>query len=843
MKKFFTVALLAGVAVAMVSCASEQTVGVSGGTGDNAVVSSDDYTVKGWVRIRLDDDAGELRVGEFTRGAAETGNPELDKVAAKLGATEVRRVFGTDPRFTARHRRYGLHLWYDIKIDESISVTRAGDELLHVPGVAHVQPIYKVQRVEPVAANESNCPPDVEYTGSKREMPFDDPGLPWQWHYDNDGSITNSVAGADIGLFEGWKTLGYGDPSVIVSVHDGGVEYTHEDLRNNMWVNTGEIPGNGIDDDGNGVVDDIYGANFSGRSVTGEIEFDTHGTHVAGTIAAENNNGKGVCGVAGGSGIGDGVRIMSAQIFKPQDNGAMLLIADSYRYAADNGAVISQNSWNYKTEAEIPKDVAVALDYFMDNAGMADTDGDGINDVQTGPMAGGVVIFSGGNDASTHINPPSSYPRVVVVTSMMPNYKKAGYSNYGKDFDIFAPGGAGSGDYDFGTEGGVYSTDIDNKYSYKFGTSMACPHVSGIAALIVSHYGAGQPGFTADQLREKLLTSYRNVAHYQNSATIGQGIGRGLIDASMVTGLEKPGAPNAPVAVSVATRGERRMTLTVEVPADGNGMAVAGFEVLYAPKGTAEGAAEWKTVNVNNSYGVDESVTYDFDGLGFEITYVFKVYSVDRFGTVSQTAAECEGTTVAHENLPPETVKPLARVDLSDEAKTATLNLNDYFTDPDIDEFGDALTFAAESQDTEIVTVALEGAVLTITGVKTGETIVSVTATDKAGASISKNMAVRVNITVDPPTPPVEKPIIEEGKMAFYYAADTSVLNVVIGGAEAGEATVAVYDAASRKVMYTTVSLDEKGCGEIGMDGLSAGIYSAVVSYGGTDYRGNFVRK
>lgn len=166
-----------------------------------------------------------------------------------------------------------------------------------------------------------------------------------QWHYKNFGITPRSVEGADINLFEAWKQT-TGSPNVIVSIVDGGIDGSHEDLKDNLWINEGEIPGNGIDDDGNGFIDDVYGYNFV--SDKGEITLDEagHGTHVAGTVAARNNNGIGVSGVAGGDGTpNSGARLMSCQIFEGANGSGQG--AGATVYGANNGAVISQNSWGY----------------------------------------------------------------------------------------------------------------------------------------------------------------------------------------------------------------------------------------------------------------------------------------------------------------------------------------------------------------------------------------------------------------------------------------------------------------------------------------------------------------
>lgn len=133
-------------------------------------------------------------------------------------------------------------------------------------------------------------------------MPFDDPMLPSQWHYNNDGSIPGTVAGADANVFKGWE-IETGKKDVLVAIVDGGFQVDHPDLAQNVYVNEAEKNGKpGVDDDGNGYTDDVYGYNFVINSA--DVNAHSHGTHVAGTVGAVNGNGLGVAGVAGGSGEG-----------------------------------------------------------------------------------------------------------------------------------------------------------------------------------------------------------------------------------------------------------------------------------------------------------------------------------------------------------------------------------------------------------------------------------------------------------------------------------------------------------------------------------------------------------
>ena len=622
--KLLLMLLLAGI---VFSCVREPEAPLSDGQIPQETYAPDDEGVlKGWVRIKLRDDAQALRVGTFTRGAMESGDPELDRIAASLGATEVRRVFHEGGRFAERRRKFGLHLWYDVKFDDTLPVSRAQAELGSLSAVAHVQPVYTIRMFD--AGN--TLPEEAVYVPAQRRAeragagPFDDPGLPKQWHYNNDGSGTKWVEGSDINLFEAWEVTA-GDPSVIVAVTDHGVEYDHPDLAGNMWVNEAELNGTpGVDDDNNGYVDDIYGWNVILDS--GTINPGTHGTHVAGTVAAVNNNGIGVCGVAGGTGNGDGARIMSLAIFDSTSANAGSY-PDAYAYAADNGAVISQNSWGYTSGVAMPQDVSDALDYFIANAGVDE------NGNQTGPMKGGLLVFAAGNEGTPSARRPAADPRTLCVTAMCSDYTRPNYANYSDDVDIFAPGGADGNDRNYSDADRVYSTDLDGGYSYKWGTSMACPHVSGIAALVIAHYGVGHPGFTVEECREILLRSYRSVSEYVEPKYDGK-LGVGLADAGMIF-LEDAGTAPGTVSAPAARAMGRELELAWTVPADGNGLPVAEFRLTYTGRGIGktEGKAPDTSgeVVLRNYTAVAETATYIWTGQ-YNTEYRFEVSGIDRFG-------------------------------------------------------------------------------------------------------------------------------------------------------------------------------------------------------------------
>ena len=709
-----------------------------GGSSEGEAADFDDSAeiVPGWIRIKLADDSEPLRTGVFTRGGFDSGDVRLDELAAGLGATEIRRVFRDGGRFEERHRRYGLHLWYDIRIADEVPVSRARAEMVSLPGVDVVEPVYRVRLAE------AHVVPDIsdrlyrpfsEGEARPEPAPFNDPELSRQWHYNNDGSIEGSVAGADINLFKAWREIGAGRPEVVVAVIDGGIQYDHPDLAANMWTNEAEMNGTpGVDDDGNGYVDDIYGWNYYTDS--GTITQHFHGTHVAGTVAAVNNNGIGVCGVAGGTGVGDGVRLMSCQNYDTDANGQEVgsVTEESFIYAADNGAVIAQCSWGYNG-IETPLSMQRAIQYFIREAGTDE------NGVQTGPMKGGVVCFSAGNSSYSHVGNPGDMEEVVGVTAMGPDYKKAGYSNYGSAADLFAPGGASSANPEDPKQ--VYSTYINGGYAYLWGTSMACPHVSGVAALIVSYYGVDTPGFTAERCREILLRSFRPVGEYVAGEPYADGLGAGLVDASLIL-LENPGIKPGSVEELTLTPLPDGMAIAAAMPADGNGDAVSKIRLGYAPVNGDGTTGEWREETFPNIQPAGGIFTTELQ-LAAEETYRVRMSVEDRYGNVSDEVTD-EATTLPHVNVAP-SYRGIETQLFTSTGKgfSKTVALDSYFSDPDIP-YGDELTFAFDDGEQEILEVVLEGAELLLTPIYKGQTEIVVTATDRAGESASGTFRVRI---------------------------------------------------------------------------------------------------
>lgn len=386
-----------------------------------------------------------------------TKSSELNQTKESLGIISLQRMFPYSSKYEERTRAEGLHRWYVVQFENEQPYTKSFSELVDLDGVECVEPVRKV----------------ISTTY------FSDPFAKYQWHYQNDGSLSSRhVTGADVVVEDVWKKYTVGNKDVIVAVVDGGIDLQHEDLSWNY----------------------LTGYNFVNDSPI--ITPHDHGTHVAGTIGAVNNNGIGVSGIAGGDyekGI-RGVSLLSCQIFQDtggtDDESADGAVA--IKWAADNGAVIAQNSWGYVYDSyrdakssSIPQYLKDAVDYFIKYAGIDE------NGNQVGPMKGGVVLFASGN-SGWDTDPIGLYDPIISVGALGPDKQRTKYSNYGSWVDISAPGGESTID-----NGEVYSTIPGNRYGYMHGTSMACPHVSGVAALIISFYG-GQ-GFTPEKLKDRLL--------------------------------------------------------------------------------------------------------------------------------------------------------------------------------------------------------------------------------------------------------------------------------------------------------------------------------------------------
>ncbi len=412
-----------------------------------------------------------------SRSIIRTEVDELDEVISQFGVTSYNPTFGSlynsQSRSTNarrdRHSAWGFDQWYDVTITNG-SVREAVEAFSSVADVEICEPIYNKVRTD-VPSSEQISEELTRAEWTPNDSLFGD-----QWHYNNTGQF-DGTPGADISLPQAWE-IERGFEEVIVAVIDGGIQQDHPDLKANLWSGGGY---NFVDDS---------------PVITGEA----HGTHVGGTVGAVNNNKIGVSGVAGGSGTGDGVRLMSCQIFTSTGSGGS---HTALIWAADNGATIAQNSWGYGDSLIFNQVDLDAIDYFNQNGG-----GDALEN--------GIAFFTAGNRGLEGTYFPGSYEGAFSVAATNYNDGRASYSNYATWVDISAPGGARE-------TKSVLSTLNGSKYGYKDGTSMACPHVSGVAALIVSAAYRNGVVLTATELKEILQSTSDKIFTGDLASKMGAG--------------------------------------------------------------------------------------------------------------------------------------------------------------------------------------------------------------------------------------------------------------------------------------------------------------------------------
>lgn len=334
----------------------------------------------------------------------------------------------------------------------------------------------------------------------------------WGLHQPND---------KDIDAPEAWA-LSVGFSNIVVAVLDSGIDYNHEDLAVNMWRNPGEIPGNGIDDDGNGFIDDVYGWDFHNDN-SDPFDDNFHGTHCAGIIGAVGNNGIGVAGVNWS------VRLMAVKILGRGGSGYVSDAVDGVYYATRRGVRLTSNSWGYYGQ------LSQSLKDAFDDAGSSNV----------------LCVAATGNEQNNNDEIPM-YPasfdsaNIVSVAATDQNDALAWFSNYGRtSVDLGAPGV------------NIYSTvpTAQGRYARMSGTSMATPHAAGVAALVAAY----SPGLTAAQIKQRLLDNTDRVPTLSGK-TVSGGRLNAFKSLSGVVPLEPPDAPSGLVATPFADRVELAWT-------------------------------------------------------------------------------------------------------------------------------------------------------------------------------------------------------------------------------------------------------------------------------------------
>ena len=483
-----------------------------------------------------------VEVGEIVL-TTKASAPSVSEVLEILKDFEIERVFPIDPRYVERSEKTGMNLWYVVRFEGVGSTEEVAHRLGRLGEVSRVEYNRQLKRADFGEAKPLTSE-QMEAMSGAGKAGFNDPLVNKQWDLINDGSLNGQglngemeaekqkfTPGADLNAADAW-TRCQGNPNIIVAILDEGVDVSHPDLKANLWVNENEVWRSREDVDGNGYAGDVHGYNFVEKTgvISTDSKYDSgHGTHVAGSVAAVNNNGIGIASIAGGDGSeNSGVKIMSCQIFSGNKVGTVLDEVRAIKYAADNGATVLQCSWGYisgaanpfewqpefRTDEEWKKASSLeanALDYFVHNAGSPD-----------GVVNGGIAVFAAGNESAPMAGYPGAYPDFVSVAALAPDFTPATYTNYGPGTTIAAPGGDQDYFYEYGKGhergqiGCILSTlplHVSNGtgYGYMEGTSMACPHVSGVVALGLSHAANLKKHFDAKDVIRMLHDSAKDI--------------------------------------------------------------------------------------------------------------------------------------------------------------------------------------------------------------------------------------------------------------------------------------------------------------------------------------------
>ncbi|MGH7680364.1 MAG: S8 family serine peptidase [Candidatus Eiseniibacteriota bacterium] len=428
-----------------------------------------------------------------------------------------------------------------------------------------------------------------------------DPLFSQQWGLRNTGQ-SGGTSGADVAAVPAWD-VSTGSSTVVIAIIDTGVDATHPDLAGNIWTNPTEIPGNGVDDDGNGLIDDVHGYDFLNLDAD-PTDDNGHGTHVAGIAAARGNDGVGIAGVAWN------VKILPLKFLGPDGTGPISAAIDCIEYAVAKGAKILNNSWG-------GYDFSAALELAIQHA----------ND------AGALFVAAAGNDGESldqfdHYPATFREPNVIAVAATDERDQMASFSNYGLlTVPIAAPGTH------------ILSTFAGGGYQELNGTSMSAPLVSGALALLESAF----PSLTASQAKSVLIHSADPVP-----GLAGLTSGGGRLNVARMLGGPDSIAPSAVADLTVVGADANRLSLRWSAPGDdGASGTAARYDIRYDVAPIDESSFDRAAVaspapRPSAAGGPEEFV---LTGLQFKTTYYVALKTLDEFGNESGLSNVASGTT------------------------------------------------------------------------------------------------------------------------------------------------------------------------------------------------------
>lgn len=531
------------------------------------------------------------RISSVSPAAVQAVEADINQGEYVPGEVIVKVHDGEVGLFSDFASEYGGKVIEEFDIPDSIYKSFDGDLLrIKLPaGISTAEAIAAMKEDDRVVYAESNDIQQFYGEDGQDGVPNDlDDKL---WGFRNTGQ-TGGTAGADSSIVEAWKVT-KGDRSEngpLIAIIDSGADLDHPDLVGNLWTNPGEIPGDGIDNDNNGVIDDIHGYHAADDHGSPDDQVG-HGTHVAGTIGAVGNNGEGV------TGVNQEARLMPIRI---DSNGSITTdgVIRAMMYATKMGADITNNSWGGSRLNEAIQDAFKAA-----------------------PALHLAAAGNNGTDADRRPSYPMAFdmPNMVSVGATDHNDRKASFSNYGKvNVDVTAPGKD------------IWSTKNGGGYRHMSGTSMATPFTTGVAGLIKSAY----PDATPEQIKERLIYGSDPIAALQDKS-----ISNGRVNAanSLENDTVAPGAPNDFSALETNSRGTvLRWTSTGDDKWSGQSSAT-DLRMSTTPFDT-ENFAEAQTLSAGSpgETGNWERVEFPHEPSLQDQTYHFAMKVVDNVGNRSE---------------------------------------------------------------------------------------------------------------------------------------------------------------------------------------------------------------